>query len=189
MHYCHVFFCSDNPEAKAILWAAVIAAVPALLAVIGAFLIGQRQLQLLDYQAALQGEIGIRAAEIEKGKLKADLFDRRMAVYTAAQAFVGVIMAEGEGPQFKTKGSVEEIERQATIAREFSDAIGVSKYLFSQEVHDSLLNDLWRGSANLHFHNTSKVEDGNDHAAKAMDLFHDLAQYDLDGLMGDWLRL
>lgn len=151
MDYCHVFFCSNNPEAKAILWAAVIAAIPALLAVGFALRVGRLQADILKAQTRLQEEIANRSAKIEREKLKADLWEKRFAVYDATAKYVGETLISGWPPGMNTIGTPDTQQRNRAIQNNFLTAIETSKILFSDGVHDDLQR-IWSAACQLHIH-------------------------------------
>lgn len=152
---CDVIWCSTTPEGAAMVWAAVIAAIPAIGAIVGAFIIGRRQLKLLDYQAALQGEIGLRAASIEKLKVKVDLFDRRMEVYEAVEAFVHAIVRDGRSPNHRRKGE-KRSDRDIEITRDFIESMTRARFLFEDGVRDVIWNEVWLKSNDLSNHQVSQ---------------------------------
>nr|WP_295236651.1 hypothetical protein [uncultured Brevundimonas sp.] len=151
MDYCYVFFCSDNPEAKAILWAAVIAAIPALIAVAFALRVGILQARILTSQTRLQEEIARRAEKIERDKLKADLWEKRFAVYDATAKFIGETLITGWPPGMTAIGAPETQQRHKTIHNDFLTAMETSKILFSDGVHDDLQR-IWTAACQLHVH-------------------------------------
>jgi hypothetical protein len=157
-----------------------------------AYRVGILQAQILDKQSQLQHLTANRTLELEERKLRADLFDKRMEVYTATQAFIGVILAEGEPPSYARTGSDEEMARQFRITREFTVAIDRSQFLFGQHV-EAELRQLWTNANDLHYHNVQhandRPDDEEDHAQKARDLIKGFLTYDLNALMGDKLNI
>ena len=190
---CDVLWCYTDANGAAVVWAALVAAIPAVIAVYFAYRIGQRQLNILNAQVNLQAEASGQALAIEDLKVRTDLFDKRMEVYKATQAFVSVILTDGDPPSFKRTGTAEEQARQQGIARDFQDAVERSRYLFGRDVHDRLFEGVWDAANRLHYHLVSqenpRPEDETNHPQAVLDLRKHFIHFDLDALMGDKLGL
>ena len=158
---CNVLWCHTTAEGAAMVWAALIAAVPAILAVIGAVIIGRRQLRLLDYQAALQAEVGYRAISVEAEKLKGDLWEKRFEVYEAARKFVSFMLTHGNVPGFNTAVEGQTLKDQMMIQADFIGAMDRSKFLFRPEVR-AYMEHIWEMGLNLHHgkHGTPAAPEG-----------------------------
>lgn len=114
-------------------------------AVVAAYKVGKRQIDIQARQTSLQ-EIALRSS----------LFDKRYQVFENSRAFLGYILREAEAPDAETE-------------RQFMVAIGESRFLFEPAVHDSL-DEIWKKSIDYHalkqtmassFHQHGHYGDGN----------------------------
>lgn len=104
-------------------WEAFATLVTGFSAVLGAFLLGKRQAEILARQTALQ-----------ESTLKVAIFDRRMEVFRAVEDLVaGVLRAGGSLQRGGTES--EEIVRRFNVARQ------EARFLFSEDVV-SLLKEI-----------------------------------------------
>jgi hypothetical protein len=81
---CPIAWCSFTWEAFSTLTAG-------LAAVVGATVVGIRQIRVTSKQsdiASRQADILAHQVEVDRAKLRADLFDRRLAVYKACKAYI-----------------------------------------------------------------------------------------------------
>lgn len=95
-------------------------------AIIGAVYVGIRQAGI----AARQADILARQVSLEETKLKADLFEKRLATYEATAAFLYHIGDLGDTPEGEAR-----ISHFATKFRE-------SRFLFGADVHAALM-EIW----------------------------------------------
>lgn len=138
-------------------WTAFATLATGAAAVGGAIWIGLRQVGI----ATRQAEIVERQVEIQAGQLKLEemkgrmaLFDERMKVYSAAEAWLIRFAQDGKKPV----GDVE---------REFRNAIDRSRFLFGAGLRDQLF-DLWKAGNQHHYHLVSfDAERAADHLDKA----------------------
>ncbi len=194
--FCDVIWCYTNEEGAAAVWAALLAFIAALMALAAAAWVGRRQSSIMLEQAriqALQADIANRALEIEDLKVRTDLFDKRMAIFDAAQAFTRFIFTDGAPPNSRRGRSAAERQRQMKVSRDFSEAMERSRFVFDEEVRQALWDDIWIKANQLEFH-TLRLEapqagDEVDHAQKVLDLQLHFASYDLNAVMGPKLRL
>lgn len=102
-------------------WDALATLASGALAVGAATFVAIRQLEISKRQTAIQEEL----AEIEAAKLRAELFDRRFAVYEATARFAAAIVAHAKFPA-------------DDIARDFQLAMDRARLLFRPSVSDFL---------------------------------------------------
>ncbi|OGN44444.1 MAG: hypothetical protein A2623_12990 [Caulobacterales bacterium RIFCSPHIGHO2_01_FULL_70_19] len=114
-------------------------------AVIGATWVGLRQASISERQAAIserQAEIHEHLSEIEALKVRADLFDRRQAVYRAANEWLSFSYAYGRVARPYTsvaETDVEELtDEEKTIAKDFRIAVHDSRFLFRPTVYEAM---------------------------------------------------
>lgn len=112
---CQIIWCHTNAEGMATLWAAAITAVPAILAVIAAGIVGKRQLIIMA-----------AAHSLEDQRLRAELYDRRSAIYSAARAFVHSVQFPRVIPGISGP--------EGSLFRDFTEAVAASEFLFDDKV-------------------------------------------------------
>jgi hypothetical protein len=107
-------------------WEAFATLVAGILAVIAAGVIGWRQSQISKRQAEiLDGQL-----QLERQRHKAELFEKRFAVYEATRKILQNLMKHANEPEDEFK-------------RAYLVAIDQSKFLFRHDVYESL-DRLWR---------------------------------------------
>lgn len=147
MDLCGIVFCSPVDEARAVIWAALIGLVAAILTIGAAVVVGLRQAAITRDQTRiqqLQAEIASRALEIEDLKVRGDLFDKRFEVLRAAQSYLTFIIDKGDPPGFPHEHQDEETKRRSfEVSRAFAEALQRSRYLFGEDAHDRLHEELW----------------------------------------------
>lgn len=114
-------------------WEAVATFVTGGLAVLGAVIVGWRQIGIVQEQTAIasrQADILGEQVRLEKLAFHESMFDRRMGVYEGIQAYlVSIVRTAAEPP------------RDAEIA--FLEALGRARFLFRTEVSDGL-REIWK---------------------------------------------
>lgn len=113
-------------------WEAFATLVTGLSAVLGAILIGLRQVVIQRRQT----EIQLRQTRLQEAELRAGLFDRRYRVFERTAQFLGEILRHADDPSPETQ-------------REFSIAIGESRFLFGPDVANGL-EEIWRQWSQYH---------------------------------------
>jgi len=111
---CNIAWCGFTWEAFATLMTGV-------LAVGAAVYVGRRQTKIMDEQTA----IAKRQVDLEHLKLRADLFDRRMAVFETTDRWLGEFWAHGK----PATGDIE---------RDFICATDTAKLLFRPAVAEQM---------------------------------------------------
>lgn len=193
--WCGSIHCATTNEGAAIVWAAIIGLIGGLAAVVGAIIIGRRQLQLLDYQASLQAEIGFRADKREAEKIRVDLWEKRFAVYQAVAEFIGDIIREGHPPGYGDDRGTDERKKQAMgLYQDFHLAIETSKILFSDGVHADL-ERIRQAAIQMHYHwGITKDATSPDYQMHVARRTHYMARFaelrdNLTAIFGDDLKL
>ena len=95
--------------------------------------------------AAIAALIAFRQSQIARNKLKLDLFDKRMEVYSAVREALGCITRQGNLTQ----------EQQL----EYLQGIRTARWLFGQEIFTYLDETLWRKIVDLEFQ--GKMSEGS----------------------------
>ncbi|WP_156799837.1 hypothetical protein [Novosphingobium resinovorum] len=93
-------------------------------------MIGRRQVKVTEEQARITGrqaDIMDHQVEVERAKLRADLYDRRLAVFKACQAYV----RETTSVPFDFEASFE-------TAQEISDRLEEAEFLFAGDVRNEI---------------------------------------------------
>ena len=108
-------------------WQAVATAVTGVLAVGAAVYVGRRQTKIADRQTKILD----RQSAIEGQKLKADLFERRLATFEATADFI---------TRFQDYGRDQHAEGRVVFFQKLRE----SQFLFGPSVHDSLMTILDR---------------------------------------------
>jgi|GEM_PF-3407851 len=139
---CDVLWCYTTAEGAATVWAALIALLGGLLALLGAWLIGIRQIKIQH----LQTRIANGMFAIEQTRLKAELYDRRVQVYAATKAFLDTIITRGVVPGHTHEQGVTLDE---DIYRQFMDASSAAQFLFDDDVVE-YLQQVWTLAMSLH---------------------------------------
>ncbi len=103
-------------------WEAFATFLAGFMAIAGAIYVGRKQSNILAKQVG----ISEKQVFLEETKLRADLFDRRMEVYNATIAWIGILNTEGP----PSKSHENDIG--------FFDAMHSSRFLFRPEVSDHL---------------------------------------------------
>lgn len=109
-------------------WEAFATLLTGALAVGAAIWVGRRQFQIMNRQIEIsskQTEILERQSGLDELALRADLFDRRWAVYDATSRYVQIVMDGGRAPT-----------RDENAA--YREAIAQAKYLFSPAAFDRI---------------------------------------------------
>jgi len=149
------FIFGDTIDFTRLTWEAF----AAFIAVIAAALVGWRQVGIQKRQAAMQ--------HLELRRL---LFDQRLPVYLATQAWLGLVLETGSIPSMprslNLKGltqeaRIKEVDRQISIDRAFVEALEMSRFVFSPHVFEAL-EELWLKGNQLHFHQASQVTEGKE---------------------------
>lgn len=107
-------------------WSALATILVGIPAIVGAYVVGARQGNI----ASRQADILARQVRLEETKLKADLFEKRLATYEATTSFLYHIGDLGD--------TVEGDARIANFATKFRE----SHFLFGSEVHAALM-EIW----------------------------------------------
>lgn len=191
MEFCDVFVCSDNQEAKAILIAAAVGLIGAVAAVVAAFIVGHRQIEIIRRQV----EIADQALRLEALKVRVEVFDKRMSVYERTRDFLEFWVVHDRIAGYpKVKGEGTPVE-EMTVRRDFIAAMQESQFLFQPSVHKRL-RELFALSKKLHSNqramHTPLGTPGREEAfEKDERLSEDLQEIhsDLPSLFGDELNL
>jgi hypothetical protein len=164
--FCETLWCWTDEGGMATLWAAVITAIPAFIAPILAALIsaipavfavyfawrvGQRQIEIASRQvdiAKRQTEVAQAAHELESQRVRAELYEKRSAVYGAARKFINTIMMTGTVP-----GRNPDHQLDAVIAQDFQEAMGAAGFLFDDNV-DGLMGQIFSKSVEFYLEKT-----------------------------------
>jgi hypothetical protein len=139
---CNAIWCFTNEEGMAVLWAAVITAIPAILAILFAYRVGSRQVDI----AKRQTDVAEATLALERDRLRAELYDRRSAVYSAARAFGNAVLTTGKVPGIRPNSN----ERDEAIYAEFLDAVAASEFVFDNEVA-AMMDNIHMIAINLHY--------------------------------------
>ncbi|MGN6064900.1 hypothetical protein [Brevundimonas diminuta] len=116
-----MFFCALD-------WGAIATFAAGAMAVSAALLVGMWQHDILMIQATIQNrqsEILAGQLALEQQRAKAELYDRRLHVYSAARAWLTHIHRERQVPQ-------------GTLDDEFKEAVDRATFLFPKSVSDEL---------------------------------------------------
>nr|WP_295236648.1 hypothetical protein [uncultured Brevundimonas sp.] len=146
---CDFIWCHTTPEGAATIWAALIALLGGILALAGAWILGSRQLKILNRQTDIQTsqtEIATRMASLEELKLKSELFDDRYEVYRATREWVRFINSENRRP----RDDANAVPGEADIINDFIREWDRSRFLFRPRVHVRL-KELLNLSHKLHY--------------------------------------
>lgn len=126
-------------------WEAVAILATGAGAVIGATWVGLRQVSISERQTAIserQTEIHEHLSEIEALKVRADLFDRRQAVYRATNEWLSFSYAYGRVARpyaSVAETDVEELtDEEKTIAKDFQVAVHDSRFLFRPAAYEAM---------------------------------------------------
>lgn len=125
-------------------------AAATFVAVVGASVVGWRQVGIARQQANIQAEqaaIDARLASIEELKLRSEQFDRRMSVYHAADAWMSWIMTRGTIPGKESRAlRAVNITRKNPIPipgteerEDYIRAMNLSRFIFRPAVYGALL--------------------------------------------------
>lgn len=134
---CDLINCFGTSEAYATIIAALIGLIGGLAAVGGAIWVAGRQSTILQKQT----EIASRMVEIEEMKLKTDLYDRRIEVFSAMREVLGIVARSGRVPGYeRTAGG--DIFANAEFLR-FQNAMGAAQFLFGGATRKSI-EDIYR---------------------------------------------
>lgn len=131
--------------------------------------------------AAIAAWIAFRQSQIARNKLKLDLFERRMEVYTAVREALGRIARQGNLAQD------EQIQ--------FLQGTRTAKWIFGPEVAKYLDETLWHKIANLELHNTMSKDSADPERlqhiqARAETMKWMMKQYEeFDALVSKYLSL
>ncbi|GAB3033886.1 hypothetical protein GCM10027285_15710 [Oleiagrimonas citrea] len=131
--------------------------------------------------AAIAAWIAFRQSQIARNKLKLDLFDKRMEVYSAVREALGCITRQGNLTQ----------EQQL----QYLQGTRTARWVFGIEVAHYLDEALWHKIVDLELHNTmSKEPSGPErtkHIQKRAEVFKWLVQQykDFDALVAEYLEL
>jgi hypothetical protein len=140
---CDVIWCHTTAEGAAMVWAAFIGFAGGLAALVGALIVGSRQIGIQERQTkVVEATLGL-----EELTVKAQLFEKRLAVYDAARAFVREIVVSNHVPGW---GSSNET-RQVKLDADFREAMDRSRFLFRPSVSKNLAH-IWRLANEFHFH-------------------------------------
>ncbi|VWX51777.1 hypothetical protein [Novosphingobium sp. 9U] len=136
-------------DAFATLAGAVATLVAGIAAVIAAVIIGKRQMKISEKQTAIsdrQTRILERQTQLAELTLRSELYERRVEVYSATDAFLTEIMMVADRPSL-------EVQRRFLIARE------AARFLFASEV-EAALNEI-NTKAHLLFVSRRAIADMN----------------------------
>lgn len=128
---CDVIWYHTTDEGAAMVWAAIIALIPAVGAIYAAYRVGMRQGDILVHQADLQANIASAMLEVEQLKLRSDLFDRRFAVYEATRNWL-LFTADNERPPGLKEG------KEGQLYRDFQAGRDVARFVFPRNVFETL---------------------------------------------------
>ena len=145
MDICDIVFCSENDEARAIMWAALIGVAGALAALIAAFIVGRRQIEIVGRQV----EIADQALRLEALKVRVEVFDKRVSVYERTRSFLEFwSMHDRIAGYAKERGGKVPVE-EMRVRRDFILAMHESQFLFRPSVHERL-RDMFAVAKKLH---------------------------------------
>ena len=147
MDICSTIWCSTDPLGAATVWSALITftgtVVGAVVVGLLAFMVGKRQLELMERQAQIQ--LGL--LEHERNKIRVDLLDRRLKIVGARDTFINHLLIHDRMPGRGDFGtSIPETRRKANevkILNEFIQASDAAVFLFESDIH-SHLNRIYR---------------------------------------------
>lgn len=129
-------------------WEAFATLVTGGLAVGAAIFVGLRQVGIAKRQADIQGkqaDISSELAKIEKLKIRADLHDRRLAVFAAVDDWLRYTVQGGEPPALSGDEGIE-------VRRRFESARITSRFLFRPIVRETI-EHYWKLGNDLHYVN------------------------------------
>lgn len=135
----------------------------------------------IPFIATIAAWIAFRQSQIARNKLKLDLFDRRMEVYTAVREALGSITRQGNLTQ----------EQQL----QYLQGTRAARWLFGPDVFKYLDETLWHKIVNLELHNTMSKDSSEPERikhvhARAETMTWMVAQYkDFDALVAKYLSL
>ena len=115
-------------------WEAFATLITGIAAVVAAYRVGRRQVEI----SARQADIQERLAGIEETKLKQSLHDARFQIIYATRRWRTATIRDGVPPYFNKKLEGTQLEIELKWADEFLDAVAASAYFFKSEVHDVL---------------------------------------------------
>lgn len=145
MDFCDVFVCSDNQEAKAILIAAVVGLIGATAAVIAAFIVGHRQIEIIRRQVGIADQ----SLRLEALKVRVEVFDKRVSVYERSRDFLEFWVFHDRIAGYpKVRGEETPVE-EMKVRRDFILAMHESQFLFRPSVHKRL-RELFAVAKKLH---------------------------------------
>lgn len=133
---CDYINCYASSEAYAAIIAAVIGLIGGLLAVAAAVVVGLRQSEILTRQT----DVANRMAEVEELRLKSELYDRRIAVYTGVSQMIEFVQGHGRTPRDKTTGRLGLGKNEAEIVNQFYAALSSAHFLFPSATNQELHN-------------------------------------------------
>lgn len=145
-------------------WEAFMTLLTGALAVGAAYQIGRKQVGIADRQADIQDRqtlISLELARIEKQKVRADLYDRRLAVFAAVDDWLRYTVQSGEPPALSGEAGLD-------VRRRFESAMITSRFLFRPIVRETV-EHYWKLGNDLHYANKCLDMDLEDHAPHAMD--------------------
>lgn len=131
-------------------WEAFATLLTGALAVGAAILVGLRQVGIAQRQADIQEKqvfISHELTKIEKRKVMADLYDRRLATFAAVDDWLRWVVQHGEAPALN--GDIG-----ADVRARFESAMITSRFLFRPIVHETI-QDCWKMGNDLHYANAS----------------------------------
>ncbi|MDX9974340.1 MAG: hypothetical protein RBU21_15250 [FCB group bacterium] len=114
---CEIAWCSFTWEAAATFFGGFAALFVGFAAVGGAIQVGARQAAIMEKQT----EIAATQVELERLKLRSDLYDRRMEIYGATRDWFDAFLQSGHNPDGDRR-------------QRFVDAVYTSEFLFRPEV-------------------------------------------------------
>lgn len=138
---CDVLWCWTDEAGMATLWAAVITAIPASLAIWFAYRVGKRQLAI----AEKQNEVARAAHDLENERVRAENYEGRSAIFGAARKYVNTILMTNRVPGMHPASQ----ELDAQIHREFQEALGAAEFLFDQKVAN-LMDAIYQTAVSYH---------------------------------------
>lgn len=144
-------------------WEAFMALLTGCLAVGAALWVGLRQTGIAQRQAEIQDHqvrISRELAGIEKLKVRADLYDRRLDVFASVDDWLRHVVQFGEPPAISG-------ETHMLTRRRFESAMLTSRFLFRPIVHETI-SHYWKLGNDLHYANQC-LEMETDHAQHAAD--------------------
>lgn len=184
-------FLGPHPEAVATFLAGVAAFVVGIAAVIAAYRVGQRQTAIQTKQA----DILSRQLALQELTLKADLFERRYAVYAAVRDWLSFWEWERRLPAVVREPDQLPDQNEWDLRARFNRSIEESVFLFEPSVHGRLVrirNDGHAWSRNKRMMDSPLGTTGRDDAFAADDGFiAEMEQHyrDLPDIFGRDMRL